>query len=123
MKNYKLIANIVGISFLTQGAGIASFVLFGMALKVRLPLAAYLTLVPLGLMVTAIPIAPAGLGVGQVAFLSLFRMLGVYQGANLFTLYMASYVMINLSGAFLYVSSRIATPLPQSANPVKLDPD
>jgi glycosyltransferase 2 family protein len=122
-RNLRLIGRIVGISFLTQTAGIISFALFGMALKVHLPLTAYLALVPLGLLVTAIPIAPAGLGVGHVAFLSLFHIIGVSQGANLYTLYMLSYVVINLSGAFLYVSARMAAPLPQPANPTPLERD
>jgi len=63
----------------------------------------YFLLVPLGLLLTAIPVSPAGLGVGQVAFLALFHWVGTSQGANLFTLYMASYVVINLTGALLYL--------------------
>ena len=120
VRNLRLIGSILGISFLAQGAGLTSFVLFGMALKVQIPLVGYLILVPLGLMVTAIPVAPAGLGVGQVAFLSLFHMVGTSQGANLYTLYSASYVLINLSGAFLYLSSQVPSPLPPSVNPAKI---
>jgi uncharacterized membrane protein YbhN (UPF0104 family) len=115
VRNLKLIGEILGISFLTQGAALVSFVLFGLALNVQISIVGYLILVPLGLMVTAIPVTPAGLGVGQVAFLSLFHMVGSSQGANLFTLYAASYVLINLSGAYLYVSSRFPGPLPQPA--------
>jgi len=119
VRDLPLIARIVGISFLTQGAGLASFVLFGWALKVDLPLAAYLIVVPLGLMLVAVPIAPAGLGVGQVAFLSLFHFMGTSQGANLFTLYMASFVFINLSGAFLYMGAPVPSLFGRS--PAKLD--
>jgi len=118
VRNLKLIGKILGISFITQGAGLGSFVLFGSALKVQIPLFAYLILVPLGLMVTAIPVTPAGLGVGQVAFLSLFHLVGTSQGANLYTLYAGSYVLINLSGAFLYLSARMPARL-ASANPAK----
>ena len=121
VRNLRLIGNILGISFLTQGAGLASFVLFGLALKVQIPLFGYLVLAPLGLMVTAIPVTPAGLGVGQVAFLSLFHMFGTSQGANLYTLYAASFVLINLSGAFLYMSSQIPSLFPQPANTAKID--
>ncbi len=121
VRDLRLIANILGISFLTQGAGLLSFILFGMALKVQIPLVGYLILVPLGLMVTAIPVAPAGLGVGQVAFLSLFRMLGTSQGANLFTLYSASCILINLSGAFLYLSSPLPSRLSQPAKATEFD--
>lgn len=123
VRDGRLIGSIIGISFLTQAAGIVSFALFGRALDVHIPFSAYLALVPLGLMVTAIPIAPAGLGVGHVAFLSLFHMVGISQGANLYTLYMASYVVINLSGAFLYLTSRMAPPLPQSVNTGNFESD
>jgi hypothetical protein len=77
--------------------------LFGWALRIEAPVMSYFLLVPLGLLVTAIPVSPAGLGVGQVAFLALFHLVGASQGANLFTLYMASYVVINLTGALLYL--------------------
>jgi uncharacterized membrane protein YbhN (UPF0104 family) len=121
VRNLRLMRNILGISFVTQGTNLASFVLFGLALKVEIPVSVYLMLVPLGLMVTAIPVTPAGLGVGQVAFLSLFHMAGTSQGANLYTLYIACYVLINLSGALMYLSSRVPGPLPRPANPAKVD--
>jgi uncharacterized membrane protein YbhN (UPF0104 family) len=120
-RDLRLIANVVGISFLTQGAGVVSFFLFGLALKVQVPLIGYMIMVPLGLLVTAIPVTPAGLGVGHVAFLTLFRMLGTPQGANLFTLYSVSYVLINLSGAFLYLSSRIPPYFTETAKAAQFD--
>ncbi|MBI3895168.1 MAG: flippase-like domain-containing protein [Acidobacteria bacterium] len=116
VRNLRLIRNILGISFLNQGLAIASFILFGMALQVQAPVSSYLMLAPLGLLVTVIPISPAGLGVGQVAFLALFHTVGTSQGANLFTLYMASYVLINLSGAFFYTVPQGRIPLRQAAN-------
>ena len=106
-RNLKLIRNILAISFLNQGLAISSFILFGWALELEIPVMTYLMLVPLGLLVTAIPVSPAGLGVGQVAFLALFHLAGTSQGANLFTLYMASYVVINLAGAILYLFPRM----------------
>ena len=120
VRNLRLIRNILGISFLTQGLSLVSFILFGLTLHVQAPVTSYLTLVPLGLLVTAIPISPAGLGVGQVAFLALFHTVGTSQGANLFTLYMASYVLINLTGAFLYPVPRARVPLRQAANLAEL---
>ncbi len=102
-RNLKLIRNILAFSFLNQGLAIVSFMLFGWALGIQAPVMSYFLLVPLGLLVTAVPVSPAGLGVGQVAFLALFGLVGTSQGANLFTLYMASYVLINLTGALLYL--------------------
>jgi uncharacterized membrane protein YbhN (UPF0104 family) len=102
-RNLRLIRKILAFSFLNQGLAIASFILFGSALRIEAPLMSYFLLVPLGLLVTAVPVSPAGLGVGQVAFLGLFHLVGTSQGANLFTLYMASYIVINLTGALLYL--------------------
>lgn len=119
-RNLKLIRNILAISFLNQGLAIASFLLFGWALQIQVPVMSYLMLVPLGLLVTAIPVSPAGLGVGQVAFLGLFHLVGTSQGANLFTLYMASYVVINLAGALLYLFPLQAAMEPHPASAPKI---
>jgi len=73
-------------------------------------------LVPLGLMVTAVPISPAGLGVGQVTFLALFQMAATSQGANLFTLYMASSALVNISGASLVPFLRLGVPISPTGN-------
>ncbi|OFW22462.1 MAG: hypothetical protein A3H27_11895 [Acidobacteria bacterium RIFCSPLOWO2_02_FULL_59_13] len=110
VRDLRLMRNILAISLLTQGLTIACFILFGLALDLEIPLVSYWILVPLGLTVVAIPISPAGLGVGQVTFLALFHTVGTAQGANLFTLYMASYGLINLSGACLFPFSRVHVP-------------
>ncbi|HWP85750.1 MAG TPA: lysylphosphatidylglycerol synthase transmembrane domain-containing protein, partial [Terriglobia bacterium] len=116
VQNLRLMGKVLGISFLSQGLILASLILFGRALGLGIPLMSYVALVPLGLMVTAIPISPAGLGVGQVAFLGLFQMAGTAQGANLFTLYMASYALVNVTGALLLPFFRLRAPLPAAAN-------
>jgi glycosyltransferase 2 family protein len=116
VRNHRLMRNVLGISFFSQGLILLSFVLFGTALDMQIPLIAYVVLVPLGLMVTAIPISPAGLGVGQVAFLALFRMAGTAQGANLFTFYMASSALVNLSGAVMIPFFRLHAPLTPPAS-------
>lgn len=119
-RNLKLIRNILAISFLNQGLAVASFLFFGWALGIEAPVMSYLMLVPLGLLVTAIPVSPAGLGVGQVAFLGLFHLVGTAQGANLFTLYMASYVVINLGGALFYLFPLRAAMTPHAPSRPKI---
>lgn len=42
--------------------------------ETAIPVASYFLLVPLGLIATSLPISPAGIGVGQVAFLALFTL-------------------------------------------------
>lgn len=117
VRDLRLVRNVLAISLLTQVLTIVSFILFGQALGLGIPLVSYWILVPLGLTVVAIPITPAGLGVGQVAFLALFHTVGTSQGANLFTLYMASYGLINLSGACLFPFSQLRDPVPSAPPP------
>ena len=112
VRDAKLLRKIAFISFASQSLILISLILFGVALGMDVNLAGYLVLVPVGLMLTTIPITPASLGVGQVAFLALFQLAGSPQGANLFTLYMISQVLINLSGAVLLPMLRMSDYLP-----------
>ena len=70
---------------------------------------AILFAVPMGFVVTAVPIAPAGIGVGQVAFLYLFQ---TYMnkpsqfGAIAITAFQLSVAVWALVGAFFYVRRR-----------------
>lgn len=63
-------------------------------------------LVPFGLLVTAIPIAPAGLGTGHAAFLGLFKLVGSKSGADLFTAFVTFQIFISLVGGVFYLRSR-----------------
>jgi glycosyltransferase 2 family protein len=66
-------------------------------------------LVPLGLMTTALPVSPGGIGVGQVAFAELFRIAsnGEYSfGANAYTVLQAVQIVGSLSGFFFYLGWR-----------------
>ncbi len=68
-----------------------------------------LFLVPLGLMTTALPVSPGGIGVGQVAFAELFRIAsnGEYSfGANAYTVLQAVQILGSLSGFFFYLGWR-----------------
>ncbi|RZA04926.1 MAG: flippase-like domain-containing protein [Proteobacteria bacterium] len=65
----------------------------------------YFLLAPLGLFTTAVPVAPAGLGVGQVAFAALFELAGSVHGAEIFTMYVTMQILINLTGIFFYLRS------------------
>ncbi len=66
---------------------------------------------PFGILVTAIPLAPGGLGVGHAAFETLFSMVGLPGGANVFNVYVLSQLILNLFGIFPYLSlkSKIST--------------
>lgn len=70
----------------------------------------YFMLVPIGLLATAIPVAPAGLGVGHVAFDKLFKLAGSGHGAEIFTMVVTLQIAFNLCGAFFYLRSPKAVP-------------
>ena len=64
-------------------------------------LSAYLV-VPLGLLVTAVPVAPAGVGTGNIAFLYLFHLLGSEQGGDMFSLLAIFNLLIGALGGLIY---------------------
>jgi uncharacterized membrane protein YbhN (UPF0104 family) len=63
------------------------------------------TFIPLGLVSIAIPITPAGLGVGHAIFGTLFSYFGVNNGASLFNLYFLMMISLNLLGTIPYLLS------------------
>jgi uncharacterized protein (TIRG00374 family) len=65
----------------------------------------YFLLVPIGLLATAIPVAPAGLGVGHAAFNWLFQLAGSSNGPELFTMMVAIQILFNLTGVFFYLAA------------------
>ncbi len=61
------------------------------------------TVVPLGLLVTAVPIAPAGVGTGHVAFGGLFHLLGSQRGADVFSFYVLVQLLQGAVGGLVYL--------------------
>jgi hypothetical protein len=58
---------------------------------------------PLGVMTTALPLAPGGLGVGHVAFDKLFSLVGMSGGANVFNVMVLVQLALNLTGFVPYL--------------------
>ena len=58
---------------------------------------------PLGLLITALPIAPAGIGVGHVAYDTLFTYFNLKDGANVFNLFFIGSLSFNLLGVIPYL--------------------
>jgi uncharacterized protein (TIRG00374 family) len=67
-------------------------------------MAFYFFVIPLGLTISAIPLLPGGIGVGQVAFYNLFLWLGApgEQGATLCTVLQIYTILFNCLGAYYY---------------------
>jgi glycosyltransferase 2 family protein len=81
----------------------------GRTINVGLDLGHYFFIVPIGLTVSAIPLLPGGIGVGQVAFYKLFQWTGVAnpeQGATLCTLLQIYTILFNCVGAIFYLKFR-----------------
>lgn len=65
----------------------------------------YFLIVPIGLFATAIPVAPAGLGVGHAAFHALFLLVGSQHGSEIFTMMVTLQILFNLLGIIFYLRS------------------
>lgn len=99
-----------GLTLLTQAAAILFFYLTGTALGIeQVPVITYMFAVPLGLIATALPISPAGIGVGQAVFMVLFNWSLGYEsplGASLITAHQVMTFIMGLSGAFFYFKKK-----------------
>jgi uncharacterized membrane protein YbhN (UPF0104 family) len=72
----------------------------------------FFLLVPLGFVAMAVPVSPAGIGVGQAAFFALFRILSAAHAtaaADAFTMYQFAVILVSLSGFYWYLSYKDAS--------------
>jgi hypothetical protein len=88
--------------------------LFTMALEPgdtqSIPYLGLYALAPLGLLATAIPLAPAGVGTGHAAFGWLFMLLGYKSGANVFSLMVVYQILWSFIGGLVYLRFRSEIP-------------
>jgi len=68
--------------------------------------------VPLGLLVTAVPVTPAGVGTGHAAFGWLFHFLGSQRGADVFSLFILTQLLGGSIGGLIYLRFRSREPAP-----------
>jgi uncharacterized membrane protein YbhN (UPF0104 family) len=104
------IAKTLVISLIVQSFNIAAFwVVSSPFYEVPLNVAHAFTFMPVGLIAVAIPISPAGLGVGHAVFNNLFAIFGIKNGASLFNLHFMAYVCLNLLGIIPYLLTNKAS--------------
>jgi uncharacterized protein (TIRG00374 family) len=104
----------LGYSMLAHAATIAFFtVLTRVLLSEDVPFSSVATVYPLGILTMVLPISPAGLGVGHVAFDRLFTMIGLHDGATVFNVYLIGVLAPCLLGVFPYLAFRRRGALPQ----------
>lgn len=96
------------LSLCAQTAAVFFFVIAGNGLGYHdVPLSIYFFVAPIGFMVTAIPISPAGVGVGQAAFFYLFNTVLGYEsqlGPTAITAFQLANFFYGIIGAFFYLS-------------------
>ena len=66
---------------------------------------------PLGLVITAIPVMPAGVGTGHAAFLFLFALLGSERGADVFTMIVLYQLIQGIVGGIVYLKFKANSPI------------
>jgi uncharacterized protein (TIRG00374 family) len=91
----------------------AYYFAFGAVSPIHLPVSTLLVIVPLGFVTTAVPLAPGGIGVGQVAFYGLFQYLFNSRGSlgsGAFTFFQLVLILVNLSGSAFYLRISRAVP-------------
>ena len=105
-KNKKVFLQTLGISLILQFINILAFYTISSPFYGKdIPLYYAITFIPLGMMSIAIPLSPAGLGVGHLIFDQLFAWAGIEGGASLFNLYFLVSVALNSLGIFPYILS------------------
>jgi hypothetical protein len=110
------IALVVGLSMAYHAASIALFTVLTKAVLVTdIPFSAIATVFPLGLLTMMLPISPAGLGVGHLAFKRLFDAIGLAGGASVFNVYLLGTLAPCLLGVFPFLSLRRRGALPTEA--------
>lgn len=63
----------------------------------------------IGLITVAIPLAPAGIGVGHLAFDNLYRQVGVEGGADIFNLVVIIQIVVSMLGGIPFIFESIKT--------------
>jgi uncharacterized protein (TIRG00374 family) len=108
----------LSLSLIAQISSVLFFYIAGQGLGFsEIPFTTYLFVVPVGFMIQAIPIAPAGIGIGQAAFLFLFTLATKEQsslGPSTITAFQLATFFYGIIGAFCYlnISRKIKNPSP-----------
>jgi len=72
-----------------------------------MPMGQFFLVVPFGMITSAIPISPGGVGVGQAAFFALFHLVApryATVGVDALTVFQVIFILVCLSGLYWYVS-------------------
>ena len=118
----------LAISLPGQALTSVAFYLAARALGISsLPFLPFLWIVPLGLVAMSIPIAPAGLGIGQMAFYTLFEFVfpgNGNLGSSMSVVFHLAYIAASLSGIVFYLTqparaAATTAPSPEGTSPIR----
>jgi len=109
-RNYKYLLSSIAISLIAQTFSILFMILAGYASGANdVAWGTYFLVAPLGFMATAIPVSPAGVGVGQAAFYFLFNVYTGHPsdlGPTTITALQVAQFIFGLLGAFFYMQRK-----------------
>jgi uncharacterized protein (TIRG00374 family) len=78
--------------------------------ETQLPVDGLFVVVPLGLLVTAVPVLPGGVGTGHAAFSFFFQLLGSARGADVFNYNVLSQLFFGGIGGLVYLRFKAKSP-------------
>lgn len=115
-RNYRYLVISLLLSLLAQTFSILFMILAGTAsgLGAEMKWQTYFLVAPLGFMATAIPVAPAGVGVGQAAFYFLFNIYtgrATDLGPTVITASQVAQFILGLLGAYFYMQRKERAPV------------
>lgn len=109
----KQLAKALSYSMLYHAAAIGFFtILTRLILDRDVSFASVATVFPLGILTMVLPISPAGIGVGHMAFERLFAAIGLSGGATIFNVYLIGQIAPCLLGVAPYLALRSKGALP-----------
>ena len=104
----------IAVSVVAHALLVGAWVCYVRAMAIEgIPTAALFVVVPIGMLVAAIPLGPAGIGTGHAAFLAIFALLGSDRGADLFNLVLVFQFMVAGIGGLVYLSVKANDPIPR----------
>jgi glycosyltransferase 2 family protein len=109
----RYLAAAVMISMAVHALAMTLFTVFARTVTTQaVSLAQVASMYPLGILTILLPISPAGLGVGHLAFDRLFATVGLRDGANVFNVYLVGQLAPCLLGVFPYLLLKRAQGIP-----------
>lgn len=98
-------------AFVIQALAAFACVCFARALsETQLPVNGIFVVSPLGLLVTAVPVLPGGVGTGHAAFSFFFHLLGSERGADVFSYFVLINLFLGSLGGLVYLRFKAAAP-------------